>query len=160
VGKRITQFAAEKHLAGARQGEIEKEIRRYAPHLVKSKVQLIARTQLGRAELDLTRTRSEQLGLEYFVWQTSDDSRVRKSHRNMNNVVVPWGNLPSPEALVGEKNYGTYGPGGTFNCRCLAEPLADLAEVQWPARVYVGNQIQRMTLAKFKRLPGVIRIAA
>ena len=41
------------------------------------------------------------------------------------------------------------------NCRCLCLPLADLAEVNWPARVYRLGSITRMTRPQFVKMAGI-----
>jgi SPP1 gp7 family putative phage head morphogenesis protein len=160
IAERITARAAKLRNEGKRAAEIEMDIRAWAPQLAKSRIKLIARTEIGRAEGDVTRIRAQGIGLDYFAWATSDDQRVRKSHKHMNGVVVNWNDLPSPEALVGEKDYGHYFPGGTFNCRCVSLPVADLSELTFPVKLYSHGSIRRVTRAEFQRLAGVEKIAA
>ena len=57
IAERITKRAAELHQKGSRPAEIERDMRRWAPELAKSRVRCIARTELSRAETDLTRER-------------------------------------------------------------------------------------------------------
>ena len=155
IAQRITEYASERHIAGARAGDIEDEIRKMAPKLAENRIRLIARTEISRAETDLTRARAERIGAEWYQWATSEDQRVRTSHINMDKVLVCWSDPPNPEALAKEKsNAGHYHAGGTYNCRCLCLPLIDLDEVSWPCRVYSAGSITRMTRAKFSRLSG------
>ena len=72
----------------------------------------------------------------------------------MNGVIVLWSDPPSPEALANEKSYSHYHAGQTYQCRCLALPLADLSEVSWPAKYYSNGKIQYITRAKFTKLAG------
>lgn len=152
LARQINRVVRHEQARGSRAGEIEQTIRELVPHLTANKIRLIARTEVAKAETAVTRVRSEELGLEWFQWQTSEDQRVRKSHRNMDKVLVRWNDLPSPEYLVGERDYGAYAAGGTFNCRCVSLPLVSLDEISWPARVYRRERITTMTRDQFARL--------
>ena len=126
-----------------------------APKLAENRIRLIARTEISRAETDLTRARAERIGADWYQWATSEDQRVRKSHKNMDKVLVAWNDPPNPEVLVNEKsNAGHYNGGSTYNCRCLCLPIISLDEISWPARVYSAGSITRMTRAKFSKLSG------
>jgi hypothetical protein len=104
----------------------------------------------------LERARSEDIDIHWYVWETCKDARVRKSHRKMHGVIVPWNSPPSPEGLIGEEEIeGKYHAGEALECRCLGLPLVSLSEVNWPHRVYHRGQIQRMTRVEFKRLSGM-----
>jgi SPP1 gp7 family putative phage head morphogenesis protein len=116
VAERIIKQAVEYQAAGKRAEEFEGELQAKLKHLTASRIHLIARTEIGKAESAITQVRSQELGIEWFQWLDSGDQRVRKSHRNMNKVLVNWNDLPSPEVLVGEKSAGRYGPGGIYNC--------------------------------------------
>lgn len=117
----------------------------------RSRAMLLARTETAKAQAALTRARAEDLGLDWYVWRTSEDSRVRLSHRKMQGVIFRYDNPPSPETLAGEKTVGHYNAGEVFNCRCYAEPLLRLNQVHWPHRVYMGGQIRYVTLNEFRR---------
>jgi len=152
VAGRVTARAAELFQSGARAAEVEKFIREQGAEVAKSRIRLIARTEISRAETQLTQFRSERIGISHYQWQTAEDGRVRASHRKMNGVLVPWGDPPAPEQLIGEKSgLGHYDPGCAPNCRCVALPLADLAEVQWPARTYASGEITRLSRHEFQR---------
>jgi SPP1 gp7 family putative phage head morphogenesis protein len=160
VAERVTSRARVLHQEGARPAEIERELRRFAGHLSESKIRLIARTELSRAETDLSRERSENIGLTHYQWQTSEDQRVRQSHRAMDGVLVSWSDPPAPEKLIGEPStLGHYHAGQAPNCRCLTLPLISMDEVRWPAKVHRAGRITRMTRAEFTRAIGV-KIAA
>jgi SPP1 gp7 family putative phage head morphogenesis protein len=155
VARIITARSIQAQAEGKRPGEIENEIRQLAPRLAENKIRLIARTEIGKAESAITQTRSLEIGAEWYQWSSSEDRRVRKSHVNMDKVLVSWNDPPSPEALVGERNYGRYQAGGTFNCRCVSLPVISLAEISWPARVFSGGVITRMNRRDFGRLAGL-----
>ena len=139
-------------LEGKRSSYIEHEIKKYTDQHLKASARLIARTEVCKTQAALTQARAEQLDIRWYVWRTEEDERVRDSHRNMNDVLVAWSNPPSPEALIGEKSVGSYHAGCIWNCRCYAEPLVELEDIDWPHNVYYNSVIQRMTLEKFKEI--------
>jgi SPP1 gp7 family putative phage head morphogenesis protein len=159
VAQTVTEFVSKEQQKGKRSAEIEKELRTRIPQLTASRIRLIARTEVGKAESAVTRARSEDLDIDWFQWLSAEDQRVRPSHKNMDKVLARWIDLPSPELLVGEKNYGKYAPGCTFNCRCVGNPVVSLDEISWPARVYFSDSITRMTRAQFSRQFGLQRAA-
>lgn len=120
-------------------------------HVARSRAMLIARTETAKANAALTQARAEDLGLDWYVWQTSEDQRVRPSHRKMQGVLVRFNEPPSPEALIGQRStLGHYGAGNCPNCRCYSEPLLRTSQIAWPHRAYSGGRLQMVTLAQFR----------
>ena len=161
----LTREIARAQQKGARAETITKMLRHRLPELTRSRVHLISRTEVAKTSTALTQARSEDLDLQFYIWRTSEDRRVRTSHRNMDGVVVPWANPPSPEALIGEKStLGHYHSGQAPNCRCTQLVVLSLEDVfrgRSSARVYDGNRIVRMTRAQFARFTGIpSRVAA
>ncbi|NJR75226.1 MAG: minor capsid protein [Scytonema sp. CRU_2_7] len=78
----------------------------------KSRARFIARDQIGKLNGQLTELRQTNLGIEKYTWRTSEDERVRPSHRAHNGRMYSWSDPPS----------GTGNPGDDFQCRCYAEP--------------------------------------
>lgn len=140
-------------LAGERATTIAEIIRDKTAQHARASAKLIARTEVGKTSTALTRARSENLGLNWYVWRTAqDENRVRKSHRIMEGVLIKWADPPSPERLANEKDVGNYHAGEIWNCRCYAEPLLEIDDVRWPAKVHVNGQIQRMSKSKFEEI--------
>ena len=138
--------------AGARASTIAKMTRARFPVLLRSRVNLIARTEVAKASTALTQARSEQVGADWYEWITSGDVRVRTSHKKMNGILVNWSHPPSPEALVGEdSSLGDYHAGACPNCRCTSAPLLDVDDVSWPHKVYSNGAVKSMTRAEFER---------
>ncbi len=152
--KEANNFISRESLAGRRAEDIAKDLKAQFPKVAKARVLLIARTETSKASTALTRARSEDLGLAWYIWRTSEDARVRSAHRHMDKVLVNWNNAPSPEALDHEKSYGHYHAGDTFNCRCYPAPIVNINMVRWPAKVYYGGQIRYMTRARFEQISG------
>lgn len=149
IAKDITGQAATKYMNGMRGEELTKHIQAVAPGVSISKAQLVARTETAKTQAAVTQVRSEELGIKWYVWRSSEDQRVRSSHAHMDGVLCSYSAPPAPETLIGEKSQGYYGPGEIFNCRCYAEPLIDEDYIQFPRRVYYNGQIQRMTKKQF-----------
>lgn len=149
----ITDAVRESTLQGRRPEEITDELHKLFPSILKSQLRLIARTEVSKTTTALTRARSENIGLPWYMWETSEDQRVRSSHKLMQGVLCQWIAPPAPEALDHEKHtYGNYAPGEIFNCRCYPQPLVDISRVEWPHKVYWGMKIQVMTQGQFTKL--------
>lgn len=121
--------------------------------VARARARLIARTETAKAQTALTEARAEDLGLEWYEWQTAEDQRVRPSHKKMQSVLVAWSDPPSPESIVGQKNPpAPYQAGGIYNCRCYPAPLLKFSQVAWPHKVFHKGRIEQMTLARFRSL--------
>lgn len=150
----LSRAMAEGYEAGVRPEDLKADIMNRFSNLTEAKARLIARTETSKAATALTRVRAQRIGAEWYVWRTSDDARVRSSHAHMDGVLVNWNDPPSPEKLIGMKDYGSYHAGEFPNCRCYAEPLLDYDDVKWPHKVYHGGRITSITLASFKKITG------
>jgi SPP1 gp7 family putative phage head morphogenesis protein len=76
---------------------------------------LIARDQIGKLNGNLTRQRQKALGVERYIWRTSQDERVRSLHREREGKEFSWDEPP-------EDGH----PGEPIQCRCTAEPVIDV----------------------------------
>ena len=81
---------------------------------------LIARNELKAFNSELTKKRSENLGITMAVWQTAEDERVRKCHSEFNGK----------EYTIGKGFFCTVSgeweePGEPINCRCVALPVIE-----------------------------------
>ena len=79
----------------------------------------------------------------------------------MNGVLVCWDEPPAPDDLFSilkqdgtprRNTLGHYHAGCCPNCRCYPEPVIDLDQVTFPARIYVGNRIQIVRKKEFERM--------
>lgn len=153
VAEKVTKDIEQYTFEGLRSTEIAKKIKQYTTQHAKASAKLIARTEVSKTTTALTKARCDNLDLHWYVWRTVlDGDRVRKSHRNMEGVLVNWNVPPSPERLVGEKDVGNYHAGNIWNCRCYPEPLIELDDVTWPHRVYYEGKIQTMAKNKFEKI--------
>ena len=93
--------------------DIEKQIDPKVGNVV-NRARLIARDQISKLNGQLTQERQTNLGVTKYIWRTSQDERVRDSHRELEGTTQSWDDPPS----VGH-------PGEDINCRCTAEPVLD-----------------------------------
>jgi SPP1 gp7 family putative phage head morphogenesis protein len=156
AAKDVTERVKEETYKGRRAESIVNDIRADMPGLTESHMKLIARTETAKAHSALTQARAEELGMDWYEWDTSEDERVRKSHAHMQGVLCNWNEPPNPELLIHAKHTPPepYSPGNIYNCRCNALPLTDYDEVSWPHKVYRNGEITTMTLAQFKEISG------
>ncbi len=148
----LTDEITKAQQSGARPKTIAKMAGKRFPELLKSRTHLISRTETAKASTALTQARCERLNVQWYQWETSQDQRTRKSHKNMDGVIVPWSQAPSPETLVGEKSQGNYQAGEIYNCRCLVIPILTLDDIKFPARIYWSGRIQTMTKPQFRQI--------
>ena len=153
VAQKVVNDIAENALKGARAESTEKIIRDKTDQHSRASARLIARTETAKTMSALTKARCEQLGLRWYIWRTAlDGTRVRLSHRIMEGVLVNWNNPPAPEELVGEKSAGHYHAGNIWNCRCYSEPVLEIEDIRFPARVYYNGQIVMMNKSEFEQI--------
>jgi SPP1 gp7 family putative phage head morphogenesis protein len=157
VARDLTDFVARESALGRRSGDILTDLIERYPDTAKTRLNLIARTEVSKTQATLTQARAFSLGLNWYIWRTSEDARVRSSHSHMEGVLVNYNDPPSPEELFPQKDtkpYGRYNAGMTFNCRCYAEVVVDISFVDFPCRVYHANHIERMPRSRFEKLIG------
>ena len=152
----ITRHVMQQSQKGLRASEIAKDLREWVPNISRYKANLISRTEVSKASTALTRARSDELSLPAYIWRTSEDSRVRSSHRHMDGVICFWNDAPAPEALIHVKStLGHYNAGDTVQCRCYPEVLLRMGQTSWPHKVHTAGIVRTMTRAQFTGLAGV-----
>lgn len=80
------------------------------------RAKVIARDQVGKFYGELNQARQQNLGVTSYIWQTSNDNRVRDEHDVRQGVYFQWDSPP----VDGH-------PGEPILCRCYAEP--DLSNI-------------------------------
>lgn len=153
VAEKVVKNIAEEAIKGKRARPIEKIIRQDTDKHSRASVRLIARTEVAKTQSAITKSRAQNLDMNWYVWRTAlDGDRVRKSHRLMEGVIVNWNDPPSPEELAGEQSVGRYHAGNIWNCRCYSEVLLDVDDVKWPHKVYRNGQITKMNKTEFLKI--------
>ena len=152
IADKVVNHVREESLKGRRAADLIDEIKKLFPDKTRADAALIARTETSKASTALTRARAEDIGLNWYVWRTSEDSRVRPAHDHMEDVLINWNDPPSPEKLNNEKHIGYYHAGEIWNCRCYPEPLVSMDLIKWPHKVYSHGAISYMTREQFEKL--------
>lgn len=155
VASMLTKYIQEETLKGRRSSAIMKDIEPKLSHLKQYEIRRLARTEVAKADTAVTRTRAEAIGLNWYQWQTAEDGRVRDAHKHMDKVLINWNDAPAPEQLDHMKTQGHYHAGNIYNCRCVALPLVTLNEISFPAKVYIGGQIKKLSRNQFALISGV-----
>ena len=143
---RASQIAFKMSLEGKRPEAIEAELRKQIPKEMQRNIKTIARTEAAKANAAIAQARAEDCGIKCYIWRTCDDERVRRSHQFMKGVVCFWNDPPAPEG--GER----YHPGGTYNCRCYAEPVFDKDQLPRSMMVWNGDGMNRMSQKAFIKM--------
>ena len=102
-----------------------------------SRAKLIARTESSKVNAALTEVRSRSVGVKAYMWSTSDDQRVRSTHKLVNNVLFFWDDKPTflYKAKSGKISEMTGHCGEFPNCRCVALPVFELDDIQFPVKI-------------------------
>ena len=82
------------------------------------KARIIATDQVLKANGNLTKLRHSQAGVREYIWNNSNDERVRDSHRDFNGRRFSWDDPPVAEN-------GPVHPGEDILCRCIAIPVLE-----------------------------------
>ncbi|WP_088227851.1 minor capsid protein [Desulfosporosinus sp. FKB] len=144
---------ANESLKGRRSNDIANDISKFFENITVANAKVLVSTVSSIQSAQITRLRAENLGIKAYTWRSSEDSRVRSSHKHMDGVIVFWTDPPSPEELVGEKSIGYYHAGECVGCRCYAEPLVDIKYIKKSSlKVYYNGKITRISKAQFKEL--------
>ena len=87
--------------------------------MTKKKARYIARQESSLLVSKYRQIRYEEAGVSQYRWSTSQDERVRKEHKDLNNRIFSWDNPPIVDKASGRKAH----PGEDFGCRCVALPV-------------------------------------
>jgi len=126
LGK-MKSIVEEGYLSGRHNTAIAKEIQE-AYGIEKHRAQFIARDQMANLNAEITKTQQEDAGVVEYVWSTSDDERVRKSHRELDGTRQNWSDPPIVDARTGRRAH----PGEDYQCRCVALPVFNLPGLDLP----------------------------
>lgn len=85
----IADIVFQNVLKGYRAEQIVKSIQDYG--VTEKRARLIAIDQTAKVQSTISRVRQEACGFEYFQWDTSNDERVRPSHKHAENAVTKYG---------------------------------------------------------------------
>lgn len=91
-----------------------------------NRARLIARDQIGKLHSDIVRDEHLSLGITEYKWLTSNDERVRASHKVLNEKICSWYDPTTYKDSVDDKEWkkrSSIGgvekhPGQDYQCRC------------------------------------------
>lgn len=106
--------------AGLRHTEVAAQIEKQFG-VTKRRAAVIARDQVGKLNGEMNQLRQQNLGVRRYRWSTSQDERVRDSHRSLNGTIQEWAKPPVVDPRTGERGH----PGQPIQCRCSAIPIID-----------------------------------
>lgn len=142
VAEKLSKLAYEQWMKGVRHEQIAEKMASMAPNLTQVQIKRIARTESAKAQSALMQARCESIGLNYYIWYSCNDERVRDAHAYMTGVLCRWDDPPNPEKIFGGHDSGTgYHPGGIYNCRCIALPVIDESDITFPIKFHHHGKI-------------------
>jgi SPP1 gp7 family putative phage head morphogenesis protein len=97
-------------------------------HIGRNKAKFLARDQMAKLNSDLSEYQQRDAGITQYEWSTSQDGRVRDSHRELNGKRFSWDNPP----IVDKKTNRRAHPGQDYQCRCVALPVFDIDTLNLP----------------------------
>lgn len=103
---------------GKRVEDIEKDLVKIG-EMTDKRAKIIARDQLGKINGRFSQIRQQKLGITHYYWSTSQDERVRHTHKQRDGRLYAWADAP-------EDGH----PGIPILCRCV--PIPYLAHILDP----------------------------
>ena len=94
--------------------------------LNRNKAEFIARDQIAKLSGIIQKEQQLDAGVKRYVWSTSKDERVRRSHQELEGKICCW-DTP-PENSDGRACH----PGEDYGCRCVAIPLFEKGNLSLP----------------------------
>jgi SPP1 gp7 family putative phage head morphogenesis protein len=113
--QRIHELAMSAVTGGRRWEQVAEEILGQG-NVSRSRANLIARTEVGRAATTLMETRAVHVGSPGYIWRTALDRDVRPRHKKLEGSFHSWAEPP----VAGEQGERAH-PGAIYNCRCFPE---------------------------------------
>lgn len=117
---------------------IVKEIQK-AYGVSRRRAELIARDQTAKLNGQIQRAQQIDAGITEYIWSTTGDERVRKSHQELNGKKFSWDD--PPENSDGRKCH----PGQDYQCRCIGRPVFN-RNINLP--FVDGDESAKMTIKK------------
>ena len=116
----LRQTVATNAMAGYRASNLEKTIQDNYK-VSKNKAKFLARQETALLMSKYHETRYKDLGVTKYIWSTSNDERVRQSHKDLDNKVILWDSPPVVDRMTGRTAHA----GEDFGCRCVAIAVID-----------------------------------
>jgi len=105
-------------MAGYRYNKL-KDTLQYRYGTSKNKAEFLAQQETSLFMAKFRQQRFLDAGVNFYVWQTVRDGKVRPEHQSLHDRIFQFGDPPVVDAATGRKGE----PGEDFNCRCIARPI-------------------------------------
>lgn len=89
-----------------------------------NRVRLIARNEVSTVNSQINSQRLKSIGVKSFIWQSSNDTRVRDEHAELDGQEFDFSNPPQDE------NGTPILPGEPINCRCVMIPQMSIEDFE------------------------------
>ena len=122
---RMNKVIYEGYTNGRTTTDMTKEIQR-AFQVGKRKARFIARDQVAKLNGKIQQAEQQDAGIREYIWDTVGDSRVRKSHRELDGKKFSWDDPPLNSD--GRRCH----PGEDYGCRCIGRPVFDRSTLSLP----------------------------
>lgn len=83
----------------------------------KAYAEFVARDQVGKTYAAVNKERQTQSGFPFYIWEATNDSRTRDTHRALDGTTHSWDKPPLVPTDGRAKNMH---PGEDYQCRCIA----------------------------------------
>lgn len=116
---------------------IVKEIQK-AYGVSRRRAELIARDQTAKLNGQIQKAQQLDAGMTEYIWSTSGNERVRRSHKELNGKKFSWNDAPVNSD--GRKCH----PGEDYQCRCIGRPVFN-RNINLP---FVDDEPAKITIKK------------
>jgi len=114
---------------GVTSQELAKQLTKINKTFTTYRTNLIARDQINKLNGQLTAKRQTDAGVDWYIWRTARDERVRPNHKVMDGKLCKWSD-PTVYSDDGGKTWKSRSsiggvllhPGQDIQCRCFSEP--------------------------------------
>jgi SPP1 gp7 family putative phage head morphogenesis protein len=84
-----------------------------------SKAEFLAKQETGLLTATIQEQNMLRAGIEYYMWDSARDSKVRPQHQDLNGKIFRFDNPPIVDLKTGRRANA----GKDFRCRCVARPV-------------------------------------
>ncbi len=116
--KTLRQDVQENAMQGFRFGRL-KDTLEYRYGTSKNKAEFLAQQETSLFMAKFRQQRFLDAGVNFYVWQTVGDRKVRKDHQDLNKRIFQFGDPPVVDVATGRRGE----PGEDYRCRCIARPV-------------------------------------
>lgn len=112
--------------------QIIANLKEISDNIAKNRVNLVAMDQTGKLNSRITKNRQVEVGIDFYVWHTARDEKVRASHSPLDGKLCKWRDnsvyAEIPKAgekikwLKRPKSWVQLPAGEDIDCRCTSTP--------------------------------------